>query len=289
MLAEQKIYFLSDFHLGVPNHAGSLAREKRIVHFLRLASEDAAEIHILGDIFDMWFEYKEVVPRGFVRLLGTLAELSDKGIPVHVHIGNHDMWMFDYLPKEAGVVLHREPIKREWNGKRFYIGHGDGLGPGDRGYKVIKRVFRNPLMQWCFARLHPNLGLGIANYWSGRSRNKNYENDKKYLGPEKEWLAQHSRGVLQQEHFDYFVFGHRHLPMELPLSGNGAAGAKSSLSSGSTSPEPRLASKYINLGDWMSWYTYAVFDGQELRLKRRVSDGPLTDDTRLTGAPPFTS
>ncbi len=282
MTASQKIYFLSDFHLGVPDHARSLEREKRIVHFLRLASVDAAEIHILGDIFDMWFEYKEVVPRGFVRLLGTLAEMTDRGIPVHVHIGNHDMWMFDYLPKEVGVVLHREPIVREWNGKRFLIGHGDGLGPGDRGYKFIKRVFRDPFMQWCFARLHPNLGLGIANFWSGRSRMKNYENDRKFLGADKEWLAQHGREVLEKEHFDYFIFGHRHLPMELPLSSGSAA---RDLKGNEGTAEPR----YINLGDWITWFTYAVFDGMELRLMKREGDGALDMDRRITGAPPFTS
>jgi UDP-2,3-diacylglucosamine hydrolase len=273
----QKIYFLSDFHLGVPDHARSLEREKRIVHFLRLASVDATEIHILGDIFDMWFEYKEVVPRGFVRLLGTMAELTDRGIPVHVHIGNHDMWMFDYLPKEVGVTLHREPVLREWNGKRFLIGHGDGLGPGDRGYKFIKRVFRNPFMQWCFARLHPNFGLGIANFWSGRSRMKNYENDRKFLGADKEWLAQYGREMLQKENFDYFIFGHRHLPMELGLPSRSA-------SRDLEGTEPR----YINLGDWITWFTYAVFDGTELRLMKREGDGALDKDRRITGAPPFT-
>lgn len=279
MTDNQKIYFLSDFHLGVPDHASSSVREKRIVRFLKLAAQDAAEIHILGDIFDMWFEYKEVVPRGFVRLLGTLAELVDSGIPVHVHIGNHDMWMFDYLPKEIGVTLHREPITREWNGKKFLIGHGDGLGPGDRGYKFIKRIFRNPVMQWCFARLHPNFGLGIANFWSGRSRNKNYENDRKYLGADKEWLAQHSREALEKEHFDYFVFGHRHLPMELEVK----------RASRSPLEDPEGASRYINLGDWISWFTYAVFDGGQLRLMKRTSDDAIANDVQLSGAPPFTS
>ncbi len=139
----------------MPDHAASVAREKRIVRFLEEAAADASEIHILGDLFDMWFEYKQVVPCGFTRLLGKLSELHDRGIPVHIHIGNHDMWAFDYLPEETGATLHQEPIVREWNGKRVYIGHGDGLGPGDHGYKFIKQVFRNPLMQWCFARLHP--------------------------------------------------------------------------------------------------------------------------------------
>lgn len=266
---DRKIYFLSDFHLGVPDHAASLLREKRIVAFLEEASKDAAEIHILGDLFDMWFEYREVVPRGFVRLLGKLAELHDRGLPVHLYIGNHDMWMFDYLPRETGVIIHRGPVVREWNGKRLMIGHGDGLGPGDHGYKFIKKVFRNPFMQWCFARLHPNLGLGIAHFLSGRSRRKKYVNDRKFLGEANEWLAIHCREVLKQEHIDAFLFGHRHLPMDLEVG---------------------PGSRYINLGDWITWYTYAVFDGTAVRLMKRMGDpstgeGPLSGDVEARKVP----
>lgn len=260
----KKIFFLSDFHLGVPDHARSLEREKRIVRFLDLAAPEAEEIHILGDLFDMWFEYRKVVPRGHVRLLGKLAELTDAGIPVHVYIGNHDMWIFDYLPQETGVTIHREPVAREWNGLRFLIGHGDGLGPGDHGYKFIKRVFRNPVSQWLFARLHPNFGLGMADFWSGRSRKKSYANDRKFLGAHQEWLAQYCRDVLKKEHYDTFIFGHRHLPMDLEVG-------------------PR--SRYLNLGDWITWYTYAVFDGTRTMLMQRTGDGPLRDDRPLEGAP----
>ncbi len=260
----QKIYFLSDFHLGIPDAASSLAREKRIVAFLEEASKDAAEILLLGDLFDFWFEYKHAVPRGHVRLLGKLAELSDRGIPVHLFIGNHDMWIFDYIPKETGVQLHREPIVREWNGKHFLIGHGDGLGPGDHGYKFIKSVFRNPVCQWLFARLHPNFGLGMGNFWSGRSRKKSYENDRKWLGEQKEWLVQYSKERLAKEHFDYLIFGHRHLPIDM---------------------EVQPGSRYINLGDWISYYTYAIFDGDQTRLMKRMTDGSVNDDERITGAP----
>jgi UDP-2,3-diacylglucosamine hydrolase len=262
MTASQKIYFLSDFHLGVPDHASSLAREKRIVAFLNEAEKDAAEIHILGDLFDMWFEYREVVPRGFVRLLGKIAEITDRGIPVHLYIGNHDMWIFDYVPKETGVILHREEVAREWNGQKFLIGHGDGLGPGDGGYKFMKRIFRNGFMQWCFARLHPNMGLGIAHFWSSRSKLKNYANDKKFLGANKEWLAIHCREVLKKDHYDWFIFGHRHLPLSLSVG-------------------PR--SRYLNLGDWITYFTYAVFDGNTLRLMKRTSDGPLNSDVETPG------
>jgi len=216
----RKIYFLSDFHLGAPDAESSLVREKRITAFLDEAAKDAAEIILLGDLgdlFDFWFEWKKAVPRGFTRLLGKLAELTDRGLPVHLFIGNHDMWIFDYLPKETGVVLHREPVVREIGGKRFLIGHGDGLGPGDHGYKFIKQVFRNPVCQWLFARLHPNFALWLGDFWSGRSRKKSYENDRKWLGADKEWLVQYcilrgiaAEGALRLLHFrpPAFTSGH---------------------------------------------------------------------------------
>lgn len=260
----QKIHFLSDFHLGVPDAASSLAREKRIVAFLEEAGKDAAEIHLLGDLFDFWFEYKRAVPRGHVRLLGKLAELTDKGIPVHLYIGNHDMWIFDYVPEETGVILHREPVTREWNGVRFLIGHGDGLGPGDHGYKFIKSIFRNKVCQWLFARLHPNFGLWLGDMLSGRSRKKSYENDRRWLGAEKEWLVLHCRSELEKAHYNFMIFGHRHLPVDLEL---------------------KEGSRYINLGDWITWFTYASFDGQELRLMQRTGDGPLAMDIQLKGGP----
>lgn len=240
MIAGTKIYFASDFHLGAPDYKSSLVREKKVVAWLDEIKTDAAEIYLVGDVFDFWFEYKTVVPRGFVRLLGKLAELTDAGIKVHFFIGNHDMWVFDYLPKETGVEVHKEPIERTYNGKQFYIGHGDGLGPGDRGYKFIKKVFRNPVCQWLFARLHPNLGIGLADFWSKTSRKHTGSSDKKFLGEENEWLAIHSKELLKTKHYDYFIFGHRHLPMQIRV------GEKST---------------YYNLGDWIDHYTYGVFDG----------------------------
>jgi UDP-2,3-diacylglucosamine hydrolase len=260
----QQIHFLSDFHLGVPDSASSLAREKRICAFLDEAAKDAAEIMLLGDLFDFWFEYKRAVPRGHVRLLGKLAELTDRGIPVHLFIGNHDMWIFDYVPQETGVIVHREPIVREIAGKRFLIGHGDGLGPGDHGYKFIKKVFRNPVCQWLFARLHPNFGLWLGDVLSGRSRKKNYENDRKWLGADKEWLVQYCKDELKKQHYDFMIFGHRHLPIDMEVA---------------------PGSRYVNLGDWISYYTYATLDGQELKLMKRMSDGPLSGDQRITGGP----
>lgn len=243
----KKIYFLSDFHLGAPDYESSLVREKKIVAFFQSIQNDAAEIFIVGDIFDFWYEYKKVVPKGYVRLLGKLAEITDAGIPVHFFVGNHDMWMSGYFEKELNIRVYYQPQTYEWNGKRFYIGHGDGLGPGDHGYKFIKSLFRNKLCQWMFGQLHPTIGIGLANYFSRRSRIKTGTSDEHFLGEDKEWLIVYSREVLAKEHFDYFIFGHRHYPVKYKLN---------------------ETSYYINLGDWIRTYTYATFDGNTVELKQ---------------------
>lgn len=242
----KKIYFASDFHLGVPDKVKSLTREKLAVKWLDEIKHDAEEIYLMGDLFDFWFEYKHAIPKGFTRILGKIAELRDAGIPIYLFTGNHDMWMYDYLPGELGVKIYREPVIKTFNGKKFYLGHGDGLGPGDHGYKFIKKVFANPISQWLFARLHPNAGIGMAKFWSKTSRASTGSTDEKFLGEEKEWLAIYAKEILKKEHYDYFIFGHRHLPIDIKLSEN---------------------SRYINLGDWIKYFTYAVFDGKELALK----------------------
>ena len=247
MSTSKKIYFASDFHLGVPSHASSLAREKTICRWLDSIKGDAAEIYLVGDIFDFWYEYKKVVPRGYTRLLGKLAELTDKGIPIHFFVGNHDMWMTDYFQTELNIAVYFEPKVFEWNGKRFYIGHGDGLGPGDHGYKFIKKIFRNPLCQWMFGQLHPTWGLGLANYFSRKSREKTGTSDEHFLGETGEWLIVYCKEVLQKEQFDYFIFGHRHYPIDFKLN---------------------ETSRYINLGDWIRNFTYATFDGNTVELKK---------------------
>jgi len=211
MTAGKKIYFLSDFHLGTPDAESSLAREKKIVDFLNSIRHDAAMIFIVGDMFDFWFEYRKVVPKGFVRLLGKLAELSDAGISISFFVGNHDMWMRTYFQEELGIPVYFEPKTYELMGKKFLVGHGDGLGPGDYGYKLLKKLFRNPLAQWLFGILPPSIGLGIANYYSRRSRAATGAEDDRFLGEENEWLLMYCKEVLQKEHFDFFVFGHRHL------------------------------------------------------------------------------
>ena len=244
---QKKIYFLSDFHLGAPDEKSSLVREKKLVRFFDSIRHNAAQIFIVGDIFDFWYEYKEVVPRGYVRLLGKLAELTDAGIPVHFFVGNHDMWMRDYFQKELNISVYFEPKVFEFNQKKFYIGHGDGLGPGDHGYKFIKKIFRNPLCQWAFGQLHPTWGIGLANYFSRKSRVKTGNSDEIFLGEDKEWLILFCREILQQEHYDYFIFGHRHFPLDFKLSAD---------------------SRYINLGDWIRNFTYAIFDGKDMELKK---------------------
>lgn len=241
----KKIYFASDFHLGAPNYEKSLEREKKVVTWLESIKHDAFEIYLVGDVFDFWFEYKTVVPKGFVRLLGKIAELTDSGIKIYYFTGNHDMWAFGYFNKELGVELHKNPVEKTYNNKLFFIGHGDGLGPGDKGYKFIKKVFSNPFCQWAFARLHPNFGIGLANYFSTKSRIANGTNDEKFLGEENEWLIQYCKEKIKEKHFDFFIFGHRHLPLDIKIKN----------------------SRYINLGEWISYCSYAEFDGENLLLK----------------------
>tara|TARA_B100000497_G_C7688683_1_gene417990 strand:- start:1563 stop:2297 length:735 start_codon:yes stop_codon:yes gene_type:complete len=241
-----KIYFASDLHLGVPNKEKSLERERLFVQWLNEIKADAEAIFLVGDIFDFWFEYKKAVPKGYVRLLGKLAEISDSGIPIHIFTGNHDMWLFDYLEEEINATIYREPIEVSLKGKRFFIGHGDGLGPGDKGYKIIKKIFENKICQWLFERIHPNLGISIAEYWSKKSRIANGQKDETYHG-EKEWLTQFCKEKMKTIEVDYFVFGHRHLPLEEDLGDN---------------------TSYINLGEWVNYNSYAVFDGEKLELKR---------------------
>lgn len=243
---DKKIYFLSDFHLGAPNAAESLIREKKVVSFLESIRTTAAAIFIVGDIFDFWFEYNNVVPKGYVRLLGKMAELSDAGIPIHVFVGNHDMWMSGYFEQEMNIPVYHEPRVFSWNNKQFLIGHGDGLGPGDHGYKFIKKIFRNPICKKLFGLLHPAVGIALANYFSRKSREKTGNADEIFLGEDKEWLIIYAKEVIKTVPYDYLIFGHRHFPLDLKLSDK---------------------SHYINLGDWIRNFTYAEFNGSDLTLK----------------------
>lgn len=237
----KKIYFASDFHLGVPGAVSSKEREQQIVRWLAGIAPDAAEIFLVGDVFDFWFEYRTVVPKGYVRLLGKLAEISDSGIPMHFFTGNHDMWIFKFFEEELGIATYRAAIERDLFGKKFIIGHGDGLGPGDHGYKFLKKVFANPTCQWLFERFHPNFGIGLANFWSKKSRKINPP-AATFYGEENEWLITYSNDFLKKQFADFFVFGHRHLPIDHTLE-NGQ-------------------SRYINLGEWLYFNSYVTFDGK---------------------------
>lgn len=247
MKNNKKIYFVSDAHLGFPNYEQSLKREKLLVEWLDKIKLDAEEIYLMGDLFDFWFEYKKVVPRGFTRFLGKIAEITDSGIPVHFFTGNHDIWIFDYLPKEIGIILHKEPIVKIFNDKIFYLAHGDGLGPHDKGFKFLKKIFTSPFYQWFFTRLHPNFGVGSAQYWSLKSRYAKAKRPGEYdfKGVEDEWLVQYSRKLLEEKHFDFLIYGHRHVPLDFKIS---------------------KTSRHINLGDWLANFTYGVFDGTNFEL-----------------------
>lgn len=246
----KKIYFASDFHLGIPDYSSSLEREKLIVTWLDQVCLDAAEIYLMGDIFDFWFEYKTVVPKGYVRLLGKLVQITDRGIPVHLFTGNHDIWAFEYLQKEMNIQLHRHPEISTLMGKTFYLAHGDGLGPGDNGYKFLKKVFSNKFNQFLFRWLHPDIGANMGLYFSGKSRLANIvkEGRKENLNRiEDEMLYIYASGLVKRGMVsDYFIFGHRHRPADIQLE-NG--------------------SRMIILGDWLTNYTYAEFDGAVLNLK----------------------
>lgn len=243
----KKVYFVSDSHLGIPDYKSSLKREKLLVEWLDTVSKDADEIYLLGDIFDFWFEYKYVVPRGYVRLFGKIAELTDAGLTINYFTGNHDMWIRDYFRKELGLRIYKKPINCQYNKHFFHIGHGDGLGPGDRGYKFLKVIFSNSFCKWLFARLHPNFAFWLALFFSLRSRLARGASDLEYLGPHKERLIQYSKDMSKEHGIDFFVFGHRHLPIDIKLNEK---------------------ARYLNAGDWFNHFSYIEYDGEDIRIKK---------------------
>ncbi len=243
----KKAYFLSDWHLGWPDPAESRKRERKIVQWLREIEEEAAALFLVGDIFDFWFDYRHAVPKYFTRILGQLAHMSDKEIEIHYFFGNHDMWIKDYFEAETGMHIHSDAVDLTLNQLKIFIAHGDGLGPGDRSYKFLKKIFRNPLAQWLYGWLHPDLGIPLASFFSKSSRASTPGNITDFHGPGKEHLMQFSEQVLVHEHYDYFIFGHRHHAADFPLSNR--------------------QSRYINLGDWIKWFSYAESDGNKVELK----------------------
>ena len=243
--SSRKIYLLSDFHLGAPNSEKSLVRERALISWLEQIEDSAHSIFLLGDVFDFWFEYKTVVPKGFVRILGKLAEFTDQGIPVYFFVGNHDLWMKDYFETELNIRVYHQAQDFTLGKRTFFIGHGDGLGPHDKGYKRMKKLFTHPWAKRLYRALHPDVGMRLGKYLSVKNKMISGKEDVIFLGDEKEWLAQYARRKLEQQHRDYFIFGHRHIPLEITLS---------------------ATSHYINLGDWIEYNTYAVFDGDKLTL-----------------------
>lgn len=234
-------------HFGTPSFEESRMREIKFIRWLDYIKADAKELYLVGDVFDFWFDYKTVVPKGFVRLLGKLAELSDAGIQIHYFKGNHDMWLNGYFEKELNAIVHSDNYIIESEGKKIFIGHGDGKGPQDYKYKFLKKIFRNPMFIWLFKWIHPDIGMAFAQLSSRRSRYATGEAKlETFHGEDNEWLVSYCKRKLEQNHYDYFIFGHRHLALDITLSEK---------------------SKYINLGDWLNYNSYAVFDGNTLELK----------------------
>ena len=244
MQERDKIYFASDFHLGAPNNKDSLIREKKICRWLESIQDKALEIYLVGDIFDFWFEYKHVIPKGFERFKGSLAKLTDQGVKIHFFPGNHDLWTFGYLEKELGLIVHTEPLITTINNKTFYISHGDGLGSGDIKYKFLKSIFSNRLCQWLFSILHPDAGINLAKMWSSKSRKKGGQFNKEKL---RENLISYSKKILKTQDINYFIFGHIHEPIEINIS---------------------PTAKYINIGDCITHFSFLEFHKNNLLFKK---------------------
>lgn len=246
MPQKKKIYFVSDVHLGAPALNNNTERERLFASWLDHIRDDAATLYLMGDIFDFWFEYSKVVPRGFTRILGRLADMSDQGIPIHFFAGNHDLWVFDYLPREVGLTLHRDELITEICGKKFFLAHGDGFDPDDKGYLFLKKIFTSQRLQWFFARLHPNFAFHLAHQWSKSSRLSKI-NRKEEFKVKNESMFKFAKKFLEKEWIDYFIFGHRHQMADLEIENN---------------------SRFILLGDWITNFSYGVFDGEKFVLNQ---------------------
>ncbi len=250
---DKKVYFVSDVHLGAPALKNNKERERAFVDWLDQIKQDASHLFLVGDIFDFWFEYKTVVPRGFTRTLGKIAEISDSGVEVHFFTGNHDVWVFDYLPNELGMILHRNEYRTELSGKKFFLAHGDGLDETDKGYLLLKRIFTSKVLQWLFARIHPNFSLSFGHNWSKHSRVSKGISGEDFKGTTNEGMFIFAESILRKEKFDYFIFGHRHVLIDRPIG---------------------ESSRYINLGDWISHFSYGFSKETILRLKQYNYQGP---------------
>ena len=245
------IYFLSDAHLGSRGIPHGRTQERRLVRFLDSIKEKAGAVYLLGDMFDFWYEYKLVVPKGYTRFLGKISELTDLGVEVHFFTGNYDIWCGDYLVKECGVFLHREPLACELGDKVFYLAHGDGLGDADPKFLFLRTLFHSSICQSLFSALHPRWGVELGLTWAKHSRMKHGEGgDPPYTGEDNEHLVRYAKKYLQTHPaINYFIFGHRHIELDLMLT-----------------HQTRL----LILGDWISLFTYAVFDGEQLWMENYI-------------------
>jgi UDP-2,3-diacylglucosamine hydrolase len=239
------IYFLSDAHLGSLLIKDKRAHEKKLVDWLDNVKKDATAIYLLGDLFDFWFEYKTVVPKGFVRFLGKLAELIDAGIEIHFFIGNHDIWTFGYLEKEVGLIVHKEPYIVQLGSKKFFLAHGDGLSVDDKGFKIIRKIFHSRTAQKLFRLVPPQLGQGFGYDWSKRNREKIMHIDNKFQGEQNEFLVVFAKKYVETHDVDFLIFGHRHVALDLQLKDQ---------------------KRVVILGDFVSIFSYGVFDGENFSL-----------------------
>ncbi len=239
---DTKVYLASDFHFGVPNMESSRKREEKVIAWLNAIENDASGIILVGDIFDFWFEYRHVVPKGHLRFFAKILSLRKRNIPVIFFTGNHDLWMKDYLKEELDINIYTSPETFQIGNKIVYVGHGDGLGPGDRKFKFFKGIFTSSLAQWAFRWFHPDLGIALAKKWSASSRED--PDDLTFL-EEKEWLIQHSREIDAQTHHDLYIYGHRHHAIHYPLSAK---------------------SDYYNLGEWVTDSHYLEISSTQVQL-----------------------
>lgn len=240
----KKSYFISDVHLGFPDFKTSELRTKKLLQWMDSISKDAARIFIVGDLFDFWFEYKNVIPRGYTHVLSKLIELRNKNIEITIFTGNHDLWMFDFFQTELNINVYHAPQVFHIENKKFFIAHGDGLGNGDYSYKFLKKIFTNPIFQFLFRWLHPDIGMRIAHFWSRKSRYAKGIKEE-FHSLDNELLLDYAKDIESNQHHDYYVFGHRHLPLDIEIA---------------------ASSRYVNLGEWLNYFSYAVFENGQLKI-----------------------
>lgn len=247
----KNVYFLSDAHLGSRAISTRRTHERRLVNFLDQIKHNAAAVYLLGDMFDYWYEYRHVVPKGYTRFLGKISELTDSGVEVHFFTGNHDLWVGDYLEKECGVILHRHEQTCEIYGKVFFLAHGDGLGDTDWKYRTLRSIFHSKTLQRLFSMIHPRWTVELGLEWAKHSRMKRLDGkEPEYMGEEKEPLVLYSKQYLREHpEINYFIYGHRHIMLDLMLTRN---------------------SRMVILGDWIKEFSYAVFDGEAFFLEQFI-------------------